>query len=46
MGNEQKTEEMELQDYLAMCFLGFSLQLKHDILFWKRIILQLEFNLV
>lgn len=38
--------EMEMQAYLAVCFSGFSLQLKDDILFWKRIILQLELNLV
>lgn len=41
-----KMEDTEMQAYLAMCFSGFSLQLRHDILFWTRIILQLELNLV
>lgn len=39
-------EQMEMQTYLTLCFSGFPLRLKHDILFWKRIILQLELNLV
>lgn len=35
-----------MQTYLSMCFSGYSLQFKHDILVRKGIILQLELNLV